>query len=438
MLGTKLFKYSLTFFAVLFLVKLPSQAQSYLQDTMVVQDRVEQRKIKKSNFSGVLLTKLRDGYNLEELENGVNHGLAVYSGKDWVQRGSFYYKKRHGTWTDRTKGKLTSKTTYEYGTFLSQHTWDTLGQIILKNDLKTTGHFSKYYPNGQVMMNTEPLDKQKTKTEIFTRNGVLLQTIIGKDTTTYSLQITADNQILKGKSGSLKKKRAIKKFTGLESQWGKGVILNWYFHQYFLVADFRIKTYDRPHGNINGLLIREFNQESHPVIYLNDGVKYLDRKDGTGVAVYKTEFYFKYFDEQDDYLRILYHTSPEQEIWIKKSDLSEKFKVRNWTDFAASSGFGIVVINNYSVNVRTGPGTSFKKIYNLSTKEERTLDYNEKRTVLLPTGKTKGRWIEVKAFKKKPCSSYNAKESDKAEFTGWLKATDDTGFPNVFARYCGC
>jgi hypothetical protein len=208
------------------------------------------------------------------------------------------------------------------------------------------------------------------------------------------------------------------------SRWGCGCILpaqgagSWKIH--FPYA--RVQLYLSPGGSVAGYIYKDdvVNLMFSPAGKIPVRVS---EKDLAETAL--KGFCLKVYARENGFVKILLH-STGRGLWLSEKELSLlRYGYTGWMDFLIARKDYYHPVAEAGLNLREKPQTSAKKL---------TLLRGDHYEIVL-TGNSEGLWAEaeVKKYVQRPCSQADRKSLKATEeYKGWLKLTDDSGYPNVW------
>lgn len=139
----------------------------------------------------------------------------------------------------------------------------------------------------------------------------------------------------------------------------------------------------------------------------------------------------KYYKKRNGFVKV-FSNIYRPGTWIKISDLEKHaYKTQDWKDFLLSRKpdniLGYYPNVPVGLNLRKTPDTKYKPIILMKGRSfEITL-----------TGRHRGLWCEAKVvlYERSPCGG---DEKILGKWNGWLKALDDSGYPNIWFFTRGC
>lgn len=216
-----------------------------------------------------------------------------------------------------------------------------------------------------------------------------------------------------------------------EPGWGIGVILpqpcNAQNAYGFTFPRESITTYNQPNGKAVGKIASKMQNELSYMecIEYNNVVPFPEKAwqevdyEQSAVVVYAVN---------GEWLAVQTTSDPVSYRWIKTTDLElQGYRYQLWKDFLLQRTHSFYPMPDNGLNLRDGAGTEFNVVTKLTNGDH----------LLHFTGKSKGAWMEVKAelWPLHPCEGG---EKASKTYTGWIKALDDKGFPNVWFDTRGC
>lgn len=220
---------------------------------------------------------------------------------------------------------------------------------------------------------------------------------------------------------------------GGDEDWGSGLI--------FLPDSSEINVYTLPNGEKSGIVTRQSNwhylsdQDDEMAAVVGDDLEWVGYTAGAGL---KTKV-----EKGSDFFQVLWHGS-EGGLWISKSELTKiggtyySYKdllfakdinpqlnqYREWANIGVN-------LTDQCLNFREGPSTKYPRITCLHANSWRSEDYSHLEII-----STKSEWAEVLI------TTYTPNEDtgeggdcdyiEKAKITAWVKALDQSGFPNIW------
>jgi hypothetical protein len=138
----------------------------------------------------------------------------------------------------------------------------------------------------------------------------------------------------------------------------------------------------------------------------------------------------KYFERQGDFVKVLVNSAGKG-YWLSLSELNYlHFVPRTWMDILLETKKFFYPQVDVGINLRVKPDPSSKKI---------TLIKGNHYAISL-SGETDGLWtaVTVGRYSAAPCKDLKSTPVPIEEWTGWLKAIDDAGYPNIWFFPRGC
>jgi hypothetical protein len=138
----------------------------------------------------------------------------------------------------------------------------------------------------------------------------------------------------------------------------------------------------------------------------------------------------KYFERRGDFVKILMNSNGKG-YWLSLSELNYLHYVPlTWMDIFLKGKKFFYSQVDVGINLRTDPDPSSKKI---------TLIKGNHYAISL-SGETDGLWtaVTVGRYSTAPCKDVKSTPAPIEEWTGWLKAIDDAGYPNIWFFPRGC
>lgn len=221
------------------------------------------------------------------------------------------------------------------------------------------------------------------------------------------------------------------------NQWGLGYLYP--NNKKFLAHNIHIPTrrlslYKKP-SEASSLYIIQ-NHKDYFDTYLFDDVKKtknpIDLTKGDFIEISYGGYCLKYFEIKKGYVKILVNNSTDG-YWISLKKLfKDNYSYKSWISEVINTKRTYFSIVSQGINLRMEP-TIKSKIITLV----RGMNF-----AVVPTGRKKGLWLEVKVQKYKKGVTVNCvfPEIDKPvkTYKGWLKAFDDDLYPNIWFEPRGC
>jgi len=206
--------------------------------------------------------------------------------------------------------------------------------------------------------------------------------------------------------------------------WGIGIICrsdNQYESEKTSFPNAKIAIYSAPNGLKMGTVGKDVSQPG-------DQYAFFDNKGGDAIAFARKDMIevtyegtaLKYYREVNGYVNILINTISGGG-WLLKTDLDKnKFKTQNWMNFLLSHRRAFYYKRN-SVDLKTAPDTQSELLGRIDG------DLSHVKF----TGKINGLWAEVavEQYDKHPLME-DGKIINKR--TGWIKAIDEKGRPQIW------
>lgn len=191
----------------------------------------------------------------------------------------------------------------------------------------------------------------------------------------------------------------------------------------------KIALYEHPQGNKCGYI---YKKDLLNVVYQVNG-----GKQAYGIALQdmtefeKKNYCLKFFEQRNGFVKVILNSNGRG-YWISEKELGYlNYTALTWLSYLNQRKTGLHPLHQAGVNMRAAPDAKSKKIELL--KGDRYL--------IDLTGNTEGMWAECncRKYDVRPCK-YKSPGTLKpiAQYKGWIKLTDDGGYPNLWFYIDGC
>jgi hypothetical protein len=169
-----------------------------------------------------------------------------------------------------------------------------------------------------------------------------------------------------------------------------------------------------------------YDETSHSIAYTFQDKRYETSPAGLLEIAYEAAALMVYAEDNGHYA--IKAAENDGYLWVPAKSLqSQGYRFMPWADFLPLVQSDFHPLPTQGLNLRKGPSTKDPVIAKL---------LGENYLIHL-TGARKGFWMEaiVEYWPEHPC---NGGESATKNYTGWIKALDDKGFPNIWYFTRGC
>ncbi|MEM6345173.1 MAG: hypothetical protein AAF927_14880 [Bacteroidota bacterium] len=198
-----------------------------------------------------------------------------------------------------------------------------------------------------------------------------------------------------------------------------------------LPPDIKINFYDAPEGEVQGYLVRQAvgghaSWKDIEVVPRFAERLTLHQHDSREVNYHISSLLV--FERRKEWVKVLHHTLAGEQ-WIKLDELApHNIYYQDWIDFLVDMPTTYHPPSAFGLNLRSGAGVPFGLLCTMK---------GDGFQIELSGKKAHGQWLEAKVteYSEHPC--VDGKPTGNV-WTGWFKAIDDKGFPNVWFYTRGC
>lgn len=169
-----------------------------------------------------------------------------------------------------------------------------------------------------------------------------------------------------------------------------------------------------------------YDEATYSMVYTFQGKKYATSPDGLREIAYEAPALKVYAEDNGQYA--IKAAEDDGYLWVPAQALeSQGYRFIAWADFLPLVQRDFHPLPTQGLNLRKGP----------STKDAVLAKLLGENYLIKLTGKREGFWMEAKVeyWTEHPC---NGGEAATKTYTGWIKALDDKGFPNIWYFTRGC
>jgi len=212
------------------------------------------------------------------------------------------------------------------------------------------------------------------------------------------------------------------------SDWGIGIIapINATpstLTNFVFLPDNGLKIYEMPSGKKFSIL-----NKKESALFITAQDKTLREINSADLITVGVDGYcLKVYEKTANYVKVL-AASKKGGYWISLDDMkTSSYNFFSWMSILQMVKNGLFVNEGQGLNLRTQPSTDGDKI--ITVKGDRF--------IINLTGKVQGNWAEANVIELEnpPCSG---EQKEVNSYTGWMKAIDDKGFPNIWFNITGC